>query len=107
VVFIAADTQNLSVSDNLGKQNQTVAAQWHQLNPATQKLYKDKSFLDSLKTQEGLDLPMRTGRTPSTKNLITAAEVWAKDVSGKVCDLCSHYLAIKHIQFLYLIFCFQ
>ncbi|PLW39412.1 hypothetical protein PCANC_14884 [Puccinia coronata f. sp. avenae] len=72
-----------NVSDNLGKRNQTVAAQWHQLNPATQKLYKDKSFLDSLKTQEGLDLPMRTGRTPSTKNLITAAEVWAKDVSGK------------------------
>jgi hypothetical protein len=85
VVFIVADTCHLSVSDNLGKRNQTVAAQWHQLDPATQKLYKSKSFLDSLKTQDGLDLPMRTGRTPSTKNLFTSAEVWAKDVSGKVC----------------------
>ncbi|PLW41098.1 hypothetical protein PCANC_22275 [Puccinia coronata f. sp. avenae] len=89
-----AKTKFKNVSDNLGKRNQTVAAQWHQLDPATQKLYKSKSFLDSLKTQDGLDLPMRTGRTPSTKNLFTAAKVWAKDVSGKLKEL-SDELAIE------------
>ncbi|PLW58587.1 hypothetical protein PCANC_00109 [Puccinia coronata f. sp. avenae] len=89
-----AKTEFKNVSDNLGKRNQTVAAQWHQLDPATQKLYKSKSFLDSLKTQDGLDLPMRTGRTPSTKNLFTAAKVWAKDVSGKLKEL-SDELAIE------------